>query len=121
VALGATVIEKHFTMRRADGGVDSAFSLEPDELRSLVVETERAWQALGQVRYGATAAEEKSKVFRRSLYVVADMKAGEAFSRDNMRAIRPGYGLSPKYLDRLMGKRAARDIPKGTPMSWDLI
>ncbi len=120
VAHGATVIEKHFTLRRADGGVDSAFSLEPEEMRLLVTETERAWQSLGSVSYGPTQAEKSSLVFRRSLYVVADVKAGDVFTRDNLRAIRPGYGLPPKYLDRFMGKRATRDIVRGSPLSWDM-
>jgi pseudaminic acid synthase len=120
VALGATVIEKHFTLRRADGGVDSAFSLEPEEFRSLVVETERAWQGLGQVRYGPTEKEKQSMVFRRSLYIVEDVKAGETLTRKNLRAIRPGYGLPPKYYEILLGKKVNRDIPKGTPASWDM-
>ena len=121
VALGATVVEKHFTLARADGGVDSAFSMEPAEMASLVVETERAWQALGKVSYGATAAEEKSKVFRRSLYIAEDMKAGEVFTPANLRAIRPGLGLPPKYIDLAMGKTVKRDVAKGTPLSWDLL
>jgi N-acetylneuraminate synthase len=121
VALGATVIEKHFTLRRADGGVDSAFSLEPDELKALVVETERAWAAMGRVSYGPTEAEKASLVFRRSLYVVEDMKAGEALTPDNLRAIRPGYGLAPKELDLVLGKRVNRDVPRGTPLAWDLL
>ncbi len=121
VALGATVIEKHFTLKRADGGVDSAFSMEPAEMAQLVLETERAWQALGQVSYGPTEAEKKSLQFRRSLYVVQDLKAGDMLTRENVRAIRPGQGLLPKYLDVLLGKRATRDIPRGTPLSWDLI
>ncbi|MFY0543169.1 pseudaminic acid synthase [Brevibacillus sp. H7] len=120
VALGATVIEKHFTLRRADGGVDSAFSLEPEEFHSLVVETERAWQGLGRVSYGPTEKEKNSLVFRRSLYVVEDVKAGEPLTKQNLRAIRPGHGLPPKYYDVLLGKRVKRDIPKGTPASWDL-
>jgi N-acetylneuraminate synthase len=121
VALGATVIEKHFTLRRADGGVDSAFSLEPDELKALVIETERAWAAMGRVSYGPTEAEKGSLVFRRSLYVVRDMKAGEALTPDNLRAIRPGYGLAPKELDLVLGKRVNRDVPRGTPLAWDLL
>lgn len=121
VALGATVIEKHFTLRRADGGVDSTFSLEPEELRQLVVETERAWQALGTVSYGPTEKELKSLVFRRSLYVVQDMKAGEEFTPANLRAIRPGLGLPTKNYDIFIGKRIARDAKKGTPLSWDLL
>jgi pseudaminic acid synthase len=121
VALGASVIEKHFTLRRADGGVDSTFSMEPEEFAQLVIETNRAWQALGEVSYGATSAEEKSKVFRRSLYVVSDMKAGEAFTEKNVRAIRPGSGLPPKYLAQVLGRAAAIPLRKGTPLAWDLI
>ncbi len=119
VALGATVIEKHFTLARADGGVDSAFSLEPAELRALVVESERAWQALGHICYGASADEQKSLQFRRSLYAVADIAAGETFTRDNLRAIRPGLGLAPKHLDHLLGKTARRHLVRGTPLRWD--
>ena len=121
VALGATVIEKHFTLSRADGGVDSSFSLEPAELRQLVVETERAWQSLGMVSYGPTEKERKSLVFRRSLYVVKDLKAGDVFTAENVRAIRPGLGLAPKYLDVVLGKSAARPITRGTPVSWDML
>ncbi|MBU5638266.1 pseudaminic acid synthase [Geomonas sp. Red69] len=121
VALGATVIEKHFTLCRADGGVDSTFSLEPEELKSLVVETERAWQSLGRISYGPTEKEKKSLVFRRSLYVVEDVKAGEPFTEKNVRAIRPGNGLPTKYLETFLGKRAAVDIRRGTPLSFDLL
>lgn len=121
VALGATVVEKHFTLSRADGGVDSAFSLEPDELTSLVVETERAWQSLGQVRYGPTEAELKSLVFRRSVFVARDMKAGETFNAENLRIVRPGNGLPPRDFERLIGRMAKTDLVAGTPMSWDLI
>lgn len=121
VALGAELIEKHFTLRRADGGVDSTFSLEPEELRALVTETERAWQALGAVSYGPTGKERDSLVFRRSLYVVEDVKAGETFTARNVRAIRPGHGLPPKWLDSVIGKRALKDARKGTPLSWELV
>lgn len=121
VALGATVIEKHFTLCRADGGVDSAFSLEPEELQALVVEAERAWQALGGISYGPTEAEKSSLAYRRSLYVVEDMKAGEVFTKDNVRAIRPGYGLPPKYIDMILGRISKVAIRKGTPASWELI
>jgi pseudaminic acid synthase len=121
VALGATVIEKHFTLRRADGGVDSAFSMEPDEMRSLVVETERAWQALGKVSYGPTEVEKKSLVFRRSLYIAKDMKAGEVFTVENVRAIRPGYGLPPKHFDTILGRQAKTHLAKGTALSWDMV
>ncbi len=121
VALGATVIEKHFTLARADGGVDSAFSLEPDEMNRLVVECERAWQSLGKVSYGTTIADQKSLIFRRSLYVVRPMAAGDAFSPNNVRAIRPGLGMAPKWMDTVLQKKAGRDIKIGTPLSWDLI
>lgn len=121
VALGATVIEKHFTLARAEGGVDSAFSLEPPEFATLTDETLRAWQALGSIRYGATAAEEKSLVFRRSLYVVKDMQAGDKLGPDNIRAIRPGLGLPPAWLDQIAGKAINRDIKRGTPLSLDMI
>lgn len=121
VALGASVIEKHFTLRRADGGVDSAFSLEPDEMKTLVVETERAWQALGRVTYGPTRQEHASSVFRRSLYVVRDVEAGETLNAENVRAIRPGYGLSPKYLEVVLGTKVRQSLKRGTPLSWEVL
>jgi N-acetylneuraminate synthase len=121
VALGATLIEKHFTLRRADGGVDSAFSIEPEEMRQLVTETGRAWSALGRVSYGPVGAERASLQFRRSLYVVRDLKAGEKLSPENLRAIRPGLGLPPKFYDEVLGRRAKRDIARGTALSWDLL
>lgn len=121
VALGATVVEKHFTLSRADGGVDSAFSLEPAELSMLVTETHRAWQSLGTVSYGVTEAEKKSLMFRRSLYVVEDIRAGEEFTAQNVRAIRPGLGLPPKYLDKVIGKVAACAVKRGTALSWEHI
>lgn len=121
VALGATVIEKHFTLSRADGGVDSTFSMEPEEMRALVVESERAWQALGHISYGPMVKEKKSLAYRRSLYVVQDMKAGELFTKENVRAIRPGHGLPPKYLSTLIGRRLVKDVKKGTPMGWELL
>lgn len=120
VVLGATLIEKHFTLRRADGGPDAAFSIEPEEMRSLVAETERAWQSLGQVSYGVSKAEEKSLAFRRSLYVVQDLKAGEPLSPESLRAIRPGYGLPPKFYDSLLGRKARQHIKRGTPVRWEL-
>lgn len=120
VALGATVVEKHFTLRRADGGVDSAFSMEPHEMSQLVVETERAWQALGRVNYGPTDAEKKSLQYRRSLYIVKDLRAGEVLSRENVRAIRPGLGLSPKHLEQVLGRKVTRDVPRGTALDWSL-
>jgi N-acetylneuraminate synthase len=115
------VIEKHFTLNRADGGVDSTFSMEPAEMSQLVIETERAWQSLGKVSYGATEKEKKSLVFRRSLYIVKDMQAGEVLTTENLRAIRPGLGLPPKYFATLLGKKLSQDVKRGTPMSWDLI
>ena len=121
VALGATVIEKHFTLSRAEGGVDSAFSLEPGELAALVVETRRAWESLGGVSYGPTPAEQKSLQFRRSLYVVEDVAAGSPLSAANVRAIRPGLGLAPKFLQQVIGRTVARDVKRGTPVSWDLL
>ncbi|MCY8389516.1 pseudaminic acid synthase [Bacillus inaquosorum] len=121
VALGATVIEKHFTLSRADGGVDSAFSLEPSELKELVVETGRAWQALGQITYGPTDEEKASLKFRRSIYVKKDIKAGEIFTKDNIKVVRPGYGLEPKFYDVIIGRTAKKHIAAGTPLRWDSI
>ena len=115
------MIEKHFTLARADGGVDSTFSLEPEEMAALVVETERAWLALGEVRYGLTEKEKKSLIFRRSLYVAEDLAAGDVLTEKNLRIIRPGLGLPPKYFSSLIGKRVGRAVRKGTPMSWDLL
>lgn len=119
VALGARVIEKHFTLRRADGGVDSTFSLEPEELQALVTETERAFLALGQIQYGIQPAEEKSVFFKRSIYVSKDIKKGEAFSEDNLKVIRPAIGLPPKFIDSVIGKTANTDLKAGTPLSWE--
>ncbi|MEK4181194.1 pseudaminic acid synthase [Aeribacillus sp. FSL K6-1121] len=121
VALGATVIEKHFTLSRADGGVDAAFSMEPDEMKALVAETERAWQALGEVKYGPTEKEKASLKFRRSIYVAKDIKAGEKFTKENIRVIRPGYGLEPKYFEKIIGLTANKDLKAGTPLSLDLL
>ena len=120
VALGATVIEKHFTLSRADGGVDSAFSMEPDEMAALVVETERAWQAMGKVTYGPTEKEKASVKFRRSIYVAKDIEVGEAFTKDNIKVIRPGYGLKPKYYEQVLSMKANRKLTAGTPLSWEL-
>jgi pseudaminic acid synthase len=121
VALGATVIEKHFTLSRDEGGVDSAFSIEPDELKALVVESKRAWQSLGHIQYGPTEKEKASLAFRRSLYIAEDIQKGTTLSVKNLRAIRPGFGLPPKYYELFLGKPVNQDIKKGTPMSWDLI
>ena len=121
VSLGAAVIEKHFTLAREDGGVDSTFSIEPAELTALVDETERAWLALGKVTYGPTSAEKRSLVFRRSLYVSADMNKGDTLTRENLRVIRPGNGLAVRHYEELLGMTVVRDVKKGTPMSWDLV
>lgn len=121
VALGASVLEKHFTLRRADGGVDSAFSLEPEELRQLVVETERAHQALGAVQLCVQPSEEKSRLFKRSIYVARPIAAGEEFTPDNLRIIRPGDGLLPRYWDVVLGRHAARALQPGTPLTWDAL
>ena len=115
------LVEKHFTLSRAEGGVDAAFSLEPAELASLVIETRRAFDALGHIKYGPTTAEKASIVFRRSLYVVKDVAIGEVLSQDNVRAIRPGLGLAPRHLDAVLGKRARSPIKAGTALSWRLI
>jgi pseudaminic acid synthase len=121
VALGASVIEKHFTLDRADGGVDSAFSMEPVEMAQLVAETLRAWQALGKISYGPTEAEKKSIQFRRSLYVVRDIKAGEVFTHENLRAIRPGLGLPTKYLEAFIGMTVIKDVRRGEALSWGMV
>lgn len=121
VALGATVIEKHFTLNRLDGGVDSVFSMEPVEMAQLVVEAERAWQALGQVSYGPTETEKKSRQFRRSLYVVQNLKTGDVLTKENLRAIRPGLGMAPKYLEVVLGKAVNQDVKRGTALNWELL
>jgi pseudaminic acid synthase len=119
VTLGATVIEKHFCLSRAEGGVDSAFSLEPDELKALVIETERAWQSLGIVQYGVQESEKKSLLFKRSIYVVKDIKAGDVLTEENIRVIRPGDGLAPKYFEQIIGKIAKHDLFRGKPLTID--
>ena len=119
VALGATLIEKHFTLARSDGGVDSAFSLEPDELSNLVVEAERAWCSLGHVSYGPTLAESKSLLFRRSIYVASDISQGDLFTSENIRIVRPGDGSPPWLFNQILGKRSRRDFKAGTPLSFD--
>lgn len=121
VALGATVIEKHFVLDRTAGGVDAAFSLEPHELKLLVDETHRAWQAMGQVTYGGSEAEEKSKQYRRSIYVSADIKAGDILNKDNLRIVRPAFGLAPKHWEKVLGKRARVELKAGTPLDWSLL
>ena len=121
VALGASVIEKHVTLSRAEGGVDSAFSLEPTELKQLVTETHTAWQALGKIQIGPTEEELGSLVFRRTLYICDDLNEGDILTHQNLRAIRPGHGLAPKYLEQLIGMHVSKAVKRGTGMHWDLI
>jgi N-acetylneuraminate synthase len=121
VALGAALIEKHFTLRRADGGPDAAFSLEPEELAELVANCRTAWSALGKISYELEASEKGNKTFRRSLYVVQDIPTGGILTAENVRSIRPGYGLPPKHLPDVLGKRAGRTIARGTPLNWSLL
>lgn len=121
VAYGAVVIEKHFTIKRAAGGVDSAFSMEPAEMAALVSESERAWSSIGSVSYGRTGQEKNSLVFRRSLYIVRDLKKGQRITAQDIRSIRPNHGLPPKYYGRLIGRKVARDVRQGTPVRWHLI
>ena len=121
VALGATVIEKHFTLKRSDGGVDSTFSLQPHEMKELIEETKRAWQSLGKVFVGSTQAEKSSITFRRSLYIVKDLKAGDILTKENVRAIRPGMGLPPKHLNQVLGKRIKSEMKMGTALAWSMI
>jgi pseudaminic acid synthase len=121
VALGACIIEKHFTLSRVAPGPDSAFSLEPSEFKAMVEAVRTVEKALGQVHYGVSESEAKSRVFRRSLFVVKDIEAGEKFTDENIRSIRPGYGLHTRYLDQVIGKRASQRIERGTPLTWDMI
>lgn len=121
VSLGACLIEKHFTLSRADGGPDSSFSLEPDEFRDMVRAVREAEQALGAIRYGPSPSEEKSRVFRRSLFATRDVRAGERFTHGNVRSIRPGHGLPPDYMEMVLGRVSTKDIERGTPLSWALI
>ena len=121
VALGACMIEKHFCLSRSEPGPDSAFSLEPAEFTAMVEAVRTAEKALGLAEYGVSAAEQASQVFRRSLFVVQDIKAGERFTSDSVRSIRPGNGLHTRHLDEVLGREAARDIARGTPLSWDLV
>lgn len=121
VVLGATVIEKHFTLRRADGGVDSTFSLEPSEFESLVIETTRSWESLGQVSYGPTDIEKKSLVYRRSIYVAEDIQVGDILTQENIRCIRPGLGMSPAHYEFLLGKKVSQNLKKGTPMKLEFL
>jgi N-acetylneuraminate synthase len=118
---GATIIEKHFTLDRSEGGLDSVFSIEPNEMKSMVKEVERAWRAIGRVNYNIDTKEKKSAIYKRSLYIVKDMKQGDKFTQENMRSIRPGLGLNPKYYETIIGKYAKTDILRGTPLCWELV
>ena len=120
-ALGACLIEKHFTLCRDDGGPDAAFSLEPDELRELVDNCHSAWQALGEIYYGRKGCERESELLRRSIYVVEDVEGGAKFTTNNIRSIRPGLGLAPKFLPEVLGRRAGRDLKRGDPLAWEMI
>ncbi|WP_218310841.1 pseudaminic acid synthase [Alteromonas antoniana] len=119
VALGASVIEKHFVLDRNAGGVDAAFSLEPSELTSLVTETRRAWQAMGEVRYGGSQAEATAKQYRRSIYVSENVRAGEELSESNLKIVRPAFGLAPRHWQEVIGKVASKDLSKGTALRWE--
>ena len=121
VALGAKVVEKHFTLDRSEGGVDSTFSLEPNEFQMLVEESKRAFLSLGKVTYGILEAEKNSLSFKRSIYIVEDMEQGEYFSEKNIRIIRPGLGLSPKYFEIIVGKKISRSAKRGTALQWDML
>jgi N-acetylneuraminate synthase len=121
VTLGACIVEKHFTLSRKTPSPDSAFSLEPHEFRAVVDAIRTVEKSLGNVHYGVTEQEAKSRVFRRSLFAVKDIKEGERFTEDNVRSVRPGHGLTPKYLKEILGRRASRDIKQGTPLTWELI
>lgn len=121
VALGAVIIEKHFTLRRSDGGVDSAFSMEPDEMKMLVEDSERAWQALGKVHYGPTEGEKAAVKRRLSIYLSADIAEGDVFTTQNLKIVRPGLGLAPRYLDLALGRRAVRSGCKGEALQWDML
>ena len=121
VSLGATVIEKHFTLSRSDGGVDAAFSMEPKEMKNLVKEAKRAWQSLGKITYEPTEKEKKSMKFRRSIYVSKDMKKGDVFNKENVKIVRPGFGLHPRYIDDLLGKKVSCDVKKGMAVGWEMV
>jgi N-acetylneuraminate synthase len=121
IALGGAVIEKHFTLARSDGGPDAAFSLEPHEFKALVDDCRNAWRALGRVHYDMEGSERGSVVFRRSLYVVQDVRAGETLTKAHVRSIRPGYGLAPKHLSQVVGRRAARDLTRGERFDWSMV
>jgi sialic acid synthase SpsE len=121
VALGACVVEKHFTLSRATPGPDSTFSMEPQEFREMVDAIRITEKALGKVNYEVSEKEQKSRVFRRSLFAVADIAAGEAFTAENVRVIRPAHGLHPRHLEQVLSAKARTHIERGTPLSWDLV
>jgi pseudaminic acid synthase len=121
VAMGASIVEKHFTLDRQGGGPDDSFSLEPAELAALCKDTKTAWAALGSVDYGRKSSEQGNAKFRRSLYFVNDLRAGETITRDSIRSVRPGFGLPPKYFDKVLGRRVSRDVSVGTPLTWDFL
>ena len=121
ISHGASIIEKHFTLSRSDGGVDSKFSMEPHEMENLAIEAKNVWKSLGKPTYGTTKNDSKSKIFRRSIYAIKDILIGEVFSKNNVGVIRPSYGLEPKFLNKVIGQKASRDITKGTPINWNLI
>ena len=121
VAYGASVVEKHFTLDRSEGGVDSAFSLEPEEMKQLVIETKRAWQSIGEISYGPSKSEKTNLVFRRSIYVSKKIKKGERLDNTNIQIVRPGLGMLPKYYEILIGRKANQDLNKGTALQWDMI
>ena len=121
VALGATVVERHFTLKRSDGGVDSAFSMDPDEMKQLVEETGRAWESMGKAFIGPSESEKSSITFRRSLYIVKDLKAGDVLTKENVRAIRPGLGLPPKHFNQVLGKKIKSSVKMGTALTWSLL
>ncbi|MFH0898458.1 MAG: pseudaminic acid synthase [bacterium] len=121
IVFGAVIIEKHFTLSRYDNGVDAAFSMEPAEFKNLVIESQRAWQGIGTINYQITDYEQTSKAFRRSLYIAQDIQAGQTLTKENVKIVRPGNGLHPKYFDDILGKKASKNLKKGTPLNWNSI
>ena len=121
VSHGASIIEKHFTLDRSEGGVDAAFSLEPEEMKNLVIEAKNAWESLGQIKYGILKSEHNSIKYKRSLYVSKNVKKGDIVNEENIRIIRPGYGLNPRYYDQVIGREFKKNIVKGTPLDWKFI
>lgn len=121
IPLGATIIEKHFTSNRKDGGVDAVFSMEPYEFKMLVEESERAWQSLGKVKYGFTESEKESLKYRQSIYLSEDVIAGEIITKNNIRVVRPGLGLEPKFFEVVLGMKISKNLKKGTPLNWDMV